>query len=142
MVRKALSLTVALGLLSTTGCATTHAITPQVASAADFSRAERLEVKLSDFAFTPATIRLHAGQPYALALVNAGSGAHDFTAPEFFAASRVAPEDGDRVAKGEVEVEAGRTATIHIIPAAGQYNLVCTHFGHALLGMKGKIIVS
>jgi uncharacterized cupredoxin-like copper-binding protein len=129
----------ALSLLA--GCASTHAIQPQVASPGiDFSRAETVEVTLSSFEFTPAEIRLQAGKPYVLKLVDT-SGGHDFTAPAFFAAARIAPEDAAKVAKGQIELKAGESAAIHLVPAAGSFDLACTHFGHAALGMKGKIIV-
>jgi uncharacterized cupredoxin-like copper-binding protein len=125
-----------------TGCATSHAITPQVESAAGaFADAAPVEVTLENFNFNPATLHLRAGRPYRLELHNTAGGGHDFTAPEFFAAARVAPADAAKVAGGEVELSAGKSVTVHLIPAAGRYKLVCTHVGHALLGMKGEIVV-
>lgn len=141
-MRAAPILAAVLAGLAMTGCASTHAIAPQLASGTDFSQADSLEVKLTNFDFSPSTLQLHSGKPYALKLVNTGSAGHDFTAPEFFAAGRVAPGDAAMIAKGQVSLEPGQTATIHIIPALGRYNLVCTHFGHAVLGMKGRIVVS
>ena len=129
-----------LGLLA--GCASTRPIEPQVASASvDFSQAQTVEVALTNFAFTPTEIRLQAGKPYVLKLVDTASGGHDFTAPAFFAAARVAPEDAAKVAKGQIDLKGGETATIRLVPAAGEFDLTCTHFGHAALGMKGKIVV-
>lgn len=32
-------------------------------------------------------------------------------------------------------------STHPIAPATGTYKLACTHFGHAALGMTGKIVV-
>ncbi|KHK90460.1 hypothetical protein LK12_16970 [Novosphingobium malaysiense] len=104
--------------------------------------AQVVEVELSNFDFTPSTIRLDADKAYALHIVNTASGGHDFTAPEFFAASRVAPEDVASVRDGQVELGGGQTATIHLVPSAGTFSLICTHTGHALLGMKGTIVVS
>ena len=124
------------------GCATSHPITPHVESAAGaFDNAAPVEVTLDNFDFTPATIHLRAGRPYRLELHNAAGGGHDFSAPEFFAAARVAPADAAKVAEGEVDMPAGKAVTVHLIPAAGRYKLVCTHLGHALLGMKGEIVV-
>jgi uncharacterized cupredoxin-like copper-binding protein len=132
-----LALTIALA-----GCATGHAIAPRVESAAGaFAAAAPVEIALENFNFTPASIHLRAGRPYRLELHNAAGGGHDFSAPEFFAAARVAPGDAAKIGRGEVELTAGKSVTIHVIPAAGRYKLVCTHLGHALLGMRGEIVV-
>ncbi len=134
---------VALLLLAAlSACASTHAVTPGVASATSFSGSQIVEVKLSNFDFSPAAIRLKAGVPYTLHIVNEASGGHDFTAPEFFGSSQVAPDDVAMVRDGQIEVKGGASATVHLVPTAGTYDLVCTHTGHALLGMKGKIVVT
>jgi uncharacterized cupredoxin-like copper-binding protein len=128
------------GLLA--GCAASHAIQPQLAPASvDFGGASVTRVTLANFDFTPRQIHLRAGRPYRLELVNAGSGGHDFSAPEFFAAARIAPADAALVSGGEVDVPGGTTRTVHLVPAAGRYKLACTHLGHALLGMSGTIVV-
>ena len=49
------------------------------------------------------TLHLRAGRPYRLEVHNAASGGHDFTAPEFFAAARIAPADAAKVAGGLVQ---------------------------------------
>jgi plastocyanin len=98
-------------------------------------------VELSSFDFTPRELHLRAGQRVALVLTNVASGGHDFAAPAFFAAARVDPADAALVAHGEVDVPGKSTRTIHLVPAAGSYKLTCTHTMHALLGMKGRIVV-
>ena len=123
------------------GCASTHRITPQLAAeSVDFAQAPSLEVRLSSYEFTPSTIRMNAGRPYALKLVN-GPKEHTFTAPEFFAAAKVAPRDAAQIADGEVKLSGGQSVTVHLVPTAGQYKVVCTEFGHAMLGMRGTIVV-
>lgn len=127
--------------LALAGCATTRDITPQtIDSVVDWNRAASAEVVLENFAFEPSTVRLRAGVPLRLTLRDV-EGGHTFTAPEFFAAAKIAPEDAAEIADGEVEFRQGQSATLHLIPAAGRYRLVCTHTGHALLGMTGEIIV-
>ena len=124
------------------GCATSHPIAPRVESAAGaFADAAPVEVTLENFDFNPAILHLRAGRPYRLELHNEAGGGHDFSAPEFFAAARVAPGDAAKVSEGEVDMSAGKSVTVHLIPAAGRYKLVCTHLGHALLGMRGEIVV-
>ncbi len=112
-----------------------------VADAGQFAAAETVTVTLANFDFTPAMLRLRAGKPYVLRIENQASGGHDFTAPEFFAASAVLAADAPRLKQGKLEVPGGTTATVHLVPAKGSYKLVCTHFGHAALGMSGTIEV-
>jgi len=129
-------------LALTAGCTSTQAIEPRLAgTAVDFKQAQTVEVTLSNFAFTPSEIKLQAGKPYMLKLVDGASGGHDFTAPAFFAVASVAPDDAAKIARGQIELKGGETASIRLVPTAGEFPVTCTHFGHAALGMTGKIIV-
>ena len=128
--------------LTLSACATGRPI--EVTSVSDdtqFANAQTVTVTLSNFKFDPTTVHLKAGQPYVLRLENHGSGGHDFTAPEFFESARILSADTAMVSEGEVDLQKGATATIHLVPAAGTYDLACSHFGHAALGMTGKIVV-
>ncbi|MBX3560340.1 MAG: cupredoxin domain-containing protein [Sphingomonas sp.] len=100
-----------------------------------------IEVQLSSFAFAPETLRLRAGAPVTLRLVNAGSGGHNFSAPEFFAAVTIAPGQGAIVARGAIEVPARGSIEIALTPARGRYVLRCTHILHTAFGMRGEIVV-
>lgn len=122
-------------------CASTHAVDPGIASTTDFSEAQKVEVKLSSFDFTPSEIHLKANVPYTLHIVNEASGGHDFTAPEFFGSARLAPDDVALVRNGQIDLKGGESATVRLVPTSGTYKLTCTHTGHAPLGMKGRIIV-
>lgn len=99
---------------------------------------QRVEVQLSSFDFTPSTIRLTAGRPVVLHLVNGGSGGHNFAAPEFFAAARGV---SGPVRRGRVEVSGHQSADITLTPARGTYRLRCTHTLHSAFGMTGEIVV-
>jgi plastocyanin len=95
---------------------------------------------LSSFSFDPDQIRLRAGTPVRLQLVNESSGGHNFSAPEFFAASRFPA--GSAPPAGVVEVPARGSAEITAVPVTpGTYRVECTHFLHALFGMRGRIVV-
>lgn len=102
-----------------------------------------VNVQLSSFKFTPRTIVLDHGRSYVLRLTNASKDGHDFTAPSFFAASRIAAGDRAMVMEGEVEVHPGMTHEIHLTaPAApGRYKLKCSHSFHKMFGMSGAIVV-
>jgi uncharacterized cupredoxin-like copper-binding protein len=84
---------------------------------------------------------LHAGQPVVLHLVNASSGGHNFSAPEFFAASAIRAQDQGLVTKGTIELGGHQTRDIALVPRAGAYKLRCTHMMHSSFGMKGEITV-
>ena len=102
--------------------------------------AQRIDVALSNFKFTPATIRMKPGNAYILHL--SSSGRHSFKARTFFAAAKITPTDRARIAGGKIELEDGDSIEIHLIaPAAGSYPVRCTHFLHADFGMTGNIIV-
>jgi uncharacterized cupredoxin-like copper-binding protein len=102
--------------------------------------ARTVEVDLASFSFTPSAIQLTAGEPVVLKLVNAGRGGHNFSAPEFFAAARLAPGQA-AIAEGTVEVPSRGTVEVRLTPARGRYNLRCTHTLHTAFGMRGEIVV-
>ena len=100
-----------------------------------------VDVDMSNFKFAPASVDLHAGVPTVLRLRNVGGRGHSFSAPEFFAASKLDPEAAALVRDGRVEVAGHATVDVLLIPTAGQYPLKCTHALHSTFGMKGTIIV-
>jgi plastocyanin len=107
----------------------------------DWAGATRVDVALSSFKFAPQTLRLRAGQPVVLHLVNTGSGGHDFTSPEFFAAADVRGSDAGKIRKGEIDLRGHQSVDIALRPKAGRYKLRCGHAFHSTLGMKGAIVV-
>lgn len=109
----------------------------------DWANAQTVIVQLSNFKFTPSAITLQHGTPYRLHLVNAASGAHDFSAKQFFAASEIASEDSAKVSNGSVDLDGGEAVDIRLVPMQpGSYRLHCSHFMHTTFGMKGTITVN
>ncbi|WP_404334566.1 plastocyanin/azurin family copper-binding protein [Sphingomonas sp. MMS12-HWE2-04] len=101
---------------------------------------QRIDVALSNFAFTPDTIALVHGQPYVLHL--SSSGGHSFAAKAFFAAATMPAADRARLKGGKVELAGGDSVDIAFVaPAAGTYPIKCTHFLHAGFGMTGTFVV-
>jgi plastocyanin len=85
---------------------------------------------------------LKAGITYQMHYINSGSKDHNFSAPEFFAAVQVAPEDQAKVEKGLIALEQGQTVDITITPGRpGTFPVECTHFMHKMMGMHGNIVV-
>lgn len=103
----------------------------------DWAHAQRVEVKLSSFDFTPSTLHLRAGRPIVLHLVNTASGGHDFTAPAFFAAAQMRNPAG----RGSIELHGHQSVDIALVPKAGNYPLKCSHAFHKTFGMTGQIVV-
>jgi uncharacterized cupredoxin-like copper-binding protein len=99
---------------------------------------QTVEVRLSSFAFEPRTIALTAGRPIILHLVNSGGGGHNFSAPQFFAASTGVTGP---VSEGVVEVPGHQSVDIRLTPSRGSYRLRCTHTMHTAFGMTGTITV-
>jgi plastocyanin len=107
----------------------------------DWSKAQAVTVKLTDFEYSPAYLRLHIGTPVRLILVNEGTGAHDFSAPEFFSAVTFRP-GSSAPAEGTIDVAKNATKEVDLLPnATGTYKLKCTHFLHSMFGMHGVIEV-
>lgn len=107
-----------------------------------WSDAETVTVTLSNFAFAPERIELDHGRTYRLHLVNAASGGHNFVARDFFAGATVAPADRERIVNGKIEVPAGGSVDVRLMPPeAGRFDLHCSHFGHSAFGMTGEIVV-
>lgn len=98
-------------------------------------------VTMENFKFTPPAVQLKAGVPAVLHLVNTAGGGHSFSAPEFFAAARVAPASQPLVHDGKVEVPKHSAVDVALTPVAGQYPLKCSHTLHAAFGMRGTIVV-
>src|SRR6185312_3922259 len=93
---------------------------------------QTITIQLSNFAFEPDHLRLRAGVPVRLRLVNESGGGHDFSAPGFFATSAyfagsAPPRDGT------IDVAGKSAAEISIVPQRpGTYRVECTHFLHSL----------
>jgi len=95
-------------------------------------------VQLYSYGYIPDPIVLTAGKPVTLNFVNRAGKGHDFTAPRFFTSSKIL---AGNVGKGEVELRAGESASITLVPTAGRYKVHCGKPFHKVMGMRGDIIV-
>jgi len=101
-----------------------------------------INISLTNYAFTPNAITLKMGTTYHLHFINSGSKDHNFSAPQFFAASQIAPEDQAKVKKGLVELESGQSVDVAVTPGqAGTFAVECKHFMHEMMGMHASITV-
>ena len=95
-------------------------------------------IALVSYGYSPKVIRLRAGQPVTLQFVNRSGKGHDFTAREFFAASRIT---AGQVRNGEIDLKGGQSASVTLVPARGTYKVHCGHPFHKAFGMKATIVV-
>jgi plastocyanin len=84
-------------------------------------------------------IRLKGGQSYRLTFVNSDRTEHEFFAPDFLAASRIAP--GARIDRGRLNVRSGETRSITLIPTPGHYEAKSTKALDVISNMKAQILV-
>jgi plastocyanin len=95
-------------------------------------------IGLASYSFNPDPISLAAGREVTLKFVNTSTHGHDFTAPEFFAASRILAGSAPG---GKVDVDGGETKEVTLIPTAGEYRAHCGRPFHSALGMHARIEV-
>ncbi len=101
-----------------------------------------ISITLTSYAITPSALNLKAGTTYHMHFINSSSKDHNFSAPEFFAASQIAPEDQAKVEKGLVALETGQSVDVTVTPGhPGIFAVKCTHFMHKTMGMHGSIVV-
>lgn len=96
------------------------------------------QVLLYSYGYSPNPLVLAAGKPVTLLFVNRAGKGHDFTAGRFFASSRIL---AGTVVGGEVDLHGGQSASVTLVPAAGQYKVHCGKPFHSVLGMRGDIVV-
>lgn len=101
-----------------------------------------VQITLGSHYYAPNPIYLAGGVPVRLVFVNRAGKGHDFHAERFFRSARVVRGPASVVARGEVELRAGGSATVVMVPARGTYPVHCTKPFHSLLGMRARIIVS
>ncbi len=108
--------------------------------AVDWSHAQPMTVVMVDDVFQPDHLTFQHGTPYRLHLENHGKNLHEFTAPEFLAASIV--RDPGQLANGgkEIVLQPGTSADVDLEPLKpGTYHLICAD--HDWDGMVGDIVV-
>jgi uncharacterized cupredoxin-like copper-binding protein len=101
-----------------------------------------INVQLSEYKYAPMQLTLDHGQAYVLHLTNSGGKSHDLSAKAFFQTVAVAPASAAKVKDGDVDLDEGESVDIALTPQKpGTYEMHCTHPFHAMLGMKGQIVV-
>jgi uncharacterized cupredoxin-like copper-binding protein len=99
-----------------------------------------LNVVMIDYKFQPDHLTLQHGVPYRLHLENHGKETHEFTAPIFFAASKIDNPDVLNREHTEIVMQPGDVKELLVTPGPpGNYDLRCAD--HDWNGMTGGITV-
>jgi uncharacterized cupredoxin-like copper-binding protein len=99
-----------------------------------------VNVAMIDYKFQPDHLVLQHGVPYRLHLENHGKETHEFTAPVFFAASKIDNPDVLNRERSEVVMQPGDVKDLFVTPGPpGNYDLRCAD--HDWDGMTGGITV-
>ena len=117
------------------------ALAAPAAAQTEWRQAREYEVLLSNFDIQPDPIRLKAGEPLRLRLVNNSILDHSFNSEALFKKAEVRPRDRDMAKRGRIHVPAGTTREILLVPVAGRYSARCGNLYHRLVGMRADIIV-
>lgn len=111
------------------------------ATAQEWRQAGEVEIRLSNFDIEPGAIRLKAGEPVRLRLINMTPGNYAISAREFFAAATVRQRDRRLVSGGSINVPGGEVRELVLVPARGRYALHSSNLLYRILGMRGSIEV-
>ncbi len=114
------------------------------AAAAEHADVQVVQVRATEFGFTPSTIEVAAGKPVRLVLTNEGQVEHDLQVDKLPAAGVHASESAHGHGKlVAAHAEKGGQAWVEFTPTrAGTFDLSCTIAGHKEAGMKGRLIVA
>lgn len=109
----------------------------------DWSKAETVDIALSEYDFTPAALSFHQDHPYRLHLANKGGDVHDFASKPFFQAIAAAKlvTSGATTEMPRLEsigLKAGEAKDLYFVAVTpGTYSFDCREPLHAMFGMTG-----
>jgi plastocyanin len=110
------------------------------ATSVDWSRAERVEMRMVEYEFVPKELRFRRDVPYQLHLLNAGTEGHDFTAPDFFSSVEIRNIEVLNKRKTSVFLEPGQTIDIYFVSESpGLFGPRCAD--HDWAGMTATIVI-
>jgi len=110
-----------------------------------------IAVEMTDFAYSPSSITVPAGQPVTLTVKNIGNIEHDFVVEKIDATTNVMQDSGSDThhAHGQeqnydlhVSAGAGETSVFQLtVSEPGTYKIFCSVEGHEAAGMVGELTV-
>jgi len=113
--------------------------------------ANELTLEMTDFAYSPPSITVNAGQPVTLTLKNIGQVEHDFVVEKIDVTTKVVQDSGSDAhhAHGaeqnydlHVSAGTGETSVLQLtVSEPGTYKYFCSVEGHEEAGMIGELTV-
>jgi uncharacterized cupredoxin-like copper-binding protein len=113
--------------------------------------ATEITVEMTDFAYSPSSIAVPAGQPVTLTVKNVGNIEHDFVVEKIDATTNIVQDSGSEAhhAHGEeqnydlhVSAGVGETSVFQLtVSDPGTYKIFCSVEGHEAAGMVGELTV-
>jgi uncharacterized cupredoxin-like copper-binding protein len=110
-----------------------------------------LTVEMTDFAYTPSSVTIPAGQPVTLTVNNTGKIEHDFVVEKIDATTTVIEDNGSNAhhAHGaeqnfdlHVSARPGEASIVELtVSEPGTYRIFCSVEGHEEAGMIGELTV-
>jgi uncharacterized cupredoxin-like copper-binding protein len=110
-----------------------------------------LTVEMTDFAYTPSSVTIPAGQPVTLTVNNTGKIEHDFVVEKIDVATEVIQDNGSNAhhAHGaeqnfdlHISARPGEASIVQLtISEPGTYKVFCSVEGHEEAGMIGELTV-
>lgn len=110
-----------------------------------------ITVEMTDFAYSPSSLTVPAGQPVTLTVENIGNIEHDFVVDKIDATTKAVQDSGSDThhAHGEeqnydlhISAGAGETSVFQVtVSEPGTYQIFCSVEGHKEAGMVGELIV-
>jgi len=120
-------------------------------SAQQAKPATDVTVEMTDFAYSPSSVTVPAGQPVTLTVENTGNIEHDFVVEKIDVATNAIQDSGSDMhhAHGEeqnydlhISAGAGETSVFQLtVSEPGTYQVFCSVEGHKEAGMVGELIV-
>jgi hypothetical protein len=118
---------------------------PAAAQAPNWSKAQPISITMTDHGFIPRRIAVQRDGLYVLRITNRSGKGHNLTQKSFFANAFIQPQDRAWVRDGQIVLESGQRAVVHLqAPATrrgGTYQFSSTTLGDADDDYKGVFVI-
>lgn len=118
----------------------TLALAAPAAAQPEWRQARDVELRLGPNDISPGRVRLRAGEPVRLRVINNTLGAYRLRAPALFQTAEMRRRDREASRDG-IAIAPGETRELLLVPRAGRYVLASTSLVRRVLGMRTLVVV-